>query len=138
MNWAIQQGYLLKGTREILWGRYEQGSIYLRQVEGQNVQVDERLVGRLAYEVNNIVHEFGEESAGQALQLLTTTLKKSGYSSFARRLTAQVSANAAFIDFKGKHYQKVQGEFLRAIINRPEYLFNRGMLAILVRSFWRS
>jgi glycosyltransferase involved in cell wall biosynthesis len=134
---AVAHGYLLRGTRDILWGRIEQGSKYLSRAEKLGAEIDEAFLNALTQHLINYQAEFGVQSAQQALRNLLPSIRYIGNAGSVRWLMAKFSSNRAFNEFRVGNYAKVIGLVLKAISSNPRYLANRGIIAILMRSMTR-
>jgi glycosyltransferase involved in cell wall biosynthesis len=133
-DWAIGQGYLVRGIRGIIWGRPDQGSEYLNKAAELGVRLDEPFLRSLADQLINYETEFGTEAAQKVLQELGYQLEKVGTQADIRWLQGCYSINHAFRDYQMGQYLRVPAGIWRAISNDPAYLTNRGVISILARS----
>jgi hypothetical protein len=134
LEWAIARGYLLKGTRAIMWQREDAGRALLEQAAKCNVQSDEPLLGHLAAHLLYFQREFGADAADEVLARwrphLVAALGPRSY----QVLAGWCGANLAFERYRGGDYANVPGQVLRAVWNDRRYARNRGMLSIMARS----
>ncbi|GAB4544516.1 MAG: hypothetical protein Kow0063_38250 [Anaerolineae bacterium] len=133
-GWAVGRGYLLRGARAVMWGRPDAGREHFQQAARWEARIDEAFLRLQAYHLMNYETEFGAEATQAVLQSLAAHLEKIGNRSDVRWLKGCYSANQAFSHYQAGEYVTVPGRVIRAIVNDPQYLLNRGMLSILVRS----
>lgn len=134
-DWAVARGYLKRGTRDVMWGRLEQGRVHFARAAELEARVDERFLRELTPQVLNCEAAFGVTAAQIVLRDLSLCLEKVGSHAQVRRLRACYTINRAFRDYRAGQYAKVPLGVFRAVSNDPTYLTNRGVIAILARSF---
>jgi hypothetical protein len=78
--------------------------------------------------------EFGETAARRILKAWSPHLKRLGGNEIVRQLYGLYSINRAFDRYSSGIYARVPGMVLASILNDPRHLFNRGVLAIFIRS----
>ena len=81
--------------------------------------------------------EFGPDAAQDVLNNLTPYLEQIGNGPSIRWLKGLVAFNRAFRDYRNGLYANVPSNVLRAILNDPTYLTNRGLMAVLAGSIVR-
>ena len=133
-NWALGQGYLLKGTRAIMWERLGDGDKFFTQAIKHKAQIDEAYLRKLTGQLIDYEFTFDTTAVQKVRQRLNPYLEKIGGKESVRWLNGCYSINQAFHQYKIGEYSKVPNKVMRAIINNPTYLINRGVLAILLRS----
>jgi hypothetical protein len=131
---VLAQGYLVKGAQAILWGRPEEGRIFLARASAKGAEVNEALVQNLTHQLLGYQREFGSEATQNVMKDLTASLKEVDRNMSGSRLRGSYSINQAFESYRAGEYDQVPGQVLQAITNEPKYLWNRGVLAILFRS----
>jgi hypothetical protein len=133
-SWAVSRGYLLKGTRAIIWGRPKDGRSHFARAAELRAEVDEPFVQSLTHQLLAYENEFGTEVTKSALRKLAPYLAQVGGRRSVRRLKGCYAVNQALRSFQAAEYGCVPGKVIQAIINDPSYSLNRGVLSILVRS----
>ncbi len=76
----------------------------------------------------------GVAAADQVVDRLAPYLERLGGKRAMRRFRAAVAVDRAFISYQKGSLDKVPSAVLRAVSNQPEYLLNRGVVSIFVRS----
>jgi hypothetical protein len=133
-DWAVAHGYLLKGTRAVIWGRPEDGRSHFARAVELRAEVDESFMQSLAHQLLAYENEFGTEVTRAVVRELAPYITQVGGRRSARRLKGCYSVNQAFQSFHAGDYERVPGDVIQAVTNDPSYLMNRGVLSILVRS----
>jgi glycosyltransferase involved in cell wall biosynthesis len=137
-EWAIGRGYLVKGTRDILWGRVEQGEANMTRAMEIGAIIDESFIQALTEQL--LLYEAHFESSPeqdtlpQTLLHLQSQLPRQKY----KRLVACYSINQAFRRYRSEEYHEVPSLVKMAAVNSPRYLFNRGVWSTLLRSVVRN
>lgn len=135
---SIAYGYVLRGTREIVIGRTTTGIINIcRSGFHEN-----RLYKSFYYIVTdmllNFENEFGIKVTLNRLQNVSTHLIKISNRKDVRFLKGHYFVNQAFKDYdKGQHKQVIQN-LIRAIVTKPGYIMNRGVIARLAHSIIKT
>ena len=132
--WAVARGYLLKGTRAVMWDRLEEGRAYFAQAARLGAEIDGSFLHSLAYQLTSYEIEFGASAARSVLRKLEPYLKRLGNGHCVRRLKGYYSINGAFEDYRIGKYANVPIKLIDAVASDPRYLANRGVLSILFRS----
>lgn len=133
-KWAIARGYLLRGTRAVMWGQTETGRRHFMHAAALRAKLDESYLHRLAAQLLSYEREYGPETAQQVLQNLSIYLEKIENHIKVRRLKGHHALAQAFQHYQIGNYAKVPRDVIAAYISNPQYLTNRGALSILVRS----
>jgi len=133
---AVAYGYLLRGTRDIMWGRTEQGAENFNQAATIGCQPDERYLRLLTSQLLNHDAAFGYEAAQSILRDVTSHLRTIGTRKSVRWLRGCYYVNRAFQSYYAGEYSQVPRDVIRAILDNPQYLANRGAMAILLRSMF--
>lgn len=136
-QWAIGYGYLMRGTREVMWDRVHAKQL-LRQGTAFDVRPDDYYVAYWTEQLLNSEAEFGVAMAEEACRRIAAALQECSMSRAARLLKARTALNRAFLHHRHGKYEVVPRTVLRALMKNPRYLFNRGVFAIFFRSLWRG
>jgi glycosyltransferase involved in cell wall biosynthesis len=133
-GWALAHGYLLKGTRAIQWGRIADGRNYFNLAASLGARIDEPYLQRLSVRLMDYEALLGSEAVQNFVLALAPYIKQVGNESGLRLMRGHYLVNQAFHNYNTGQYDKVPARLLAAITNCPNYLTNRGLWAILVRS----
>jgi glycosyltransferase involved in cell wall biosynthesis len=133
-DWTVAHGYLLKGTRAIIWGRPEDGQVHLARAAKLGAEIDEDFVQELTHRLLSYEIEFGAEVTQGIIRDLAPYLKKIGHGNGSGGLKGCYWVNHAFQSYRAGDYNRVLGQVIRAVASDPKYLANRGVLAVLFRS----
>lgn len=137
-DWAVAYGYLLRGGRDVMWGRFEEGDAHFMHAVVLRAQLDEHFLRVLSDQLLAYEIAFGAAEAQSVLQNLVPYLNKVGTDADVRWLKGCYSINQAFKSYHAGKYAKVPRMVIRAIANDPKYLANRGAMSALLRSIWRT
>lgn len=138
LNWAVGEGYLLKGARAVIWDRLEDGRQYIGQAARLGVRVDDYFRGTLTHKLLDYEAEFGVEAAQHVLDTMTSLLQNVIGSANMRSLIRDYLVNRAFQYYHTGEFANARRMAMRAIVNDPKYLVNRGMLSVLGHSTLNS
>lgn len=133
-DWAIAESYLIRGTQAALWGRSDEAKRDLELAARHGATADEQFVRVLAHQLMSCQREFGAKATDDAMGVFVPFLESLHPPDSAKLLKGIYSVNRAFQSYAEEEYQQVPREVLRAIVNQPRFLLNRGVLSILVRS----
>ncbi len=136
-GWAAARGYLLKGARAIMWDRPQDGQRHFEQAARLGARLDESFLSTLTHHLLSYEAEFGAGPTRDILHALAPYLENLGGRAGVRRLNALYSVNRAFELYRTGEHARAQKMAMRAIVNDPKYLANRGVLAVLGRSILR-
>jgi glycosyltransferase involved in cell wall biosynthesis len=131
---ALARGYLIRGTRDIIWERFEQSKLHFARATELRTEIDESFIQLLTYQLLAYENEFGMEATQAVIRRLAPYFRQLGGGRRARQLKGSFSINRAFQSYRAGEYAQVPGEVMRAVTNDPKYLFNWGVLSILLRS----
>ena len=134
LDWAVARGYLLRGTRAMMWGRTEDAREHFRQAAACRAQLDESCLRNLAAQLISYEAEFGFDAADKVLRNLSFHLEQIGDRSQVRWLRGCFLINLAFRNYRAGKHSRVPRDVARALASDPQYLVNRGVLSILFRS----
>jgi hypothetical protein len=134
---VVARGYLLRGTRDMMWGRHETGRALLDAAARCGARVDEPALQAVAFQLLNFERAFGRTAAAGAVADLSRAWEPLGGVTPGRRLQGHIRVHRAFTHYRRGEYAQVLADATAAIINDPSYLTNRGVMAILLRSLVR-
>jgi Glycosyl transferase family 2 len=137
-NWALDQGYLMKGARALQWGRMVDGQNYFELAAARGAQIDVHYLHWLTNRLLDYEALLGSEVVRDFLQALIPCIEKIGNESSLRWIRGNYLVNLAFQNYNAGQYSKVPARILTAITNDPNLLANRGVLAIFFRSIGRT
>jgi glycosyltransferase involved in cell wall biosynthesis len=133
-DWAVARGCLVRGVREIMWGRLEQGQLCFARATELGAQIDESLQQVLTHQLLNFEKAYGTDAAQAVARTLLPALEPVAGRKTIRRLRGQLAVNQAFRAYRDRQHKEVIPHALRALFYEPPYLANRGVVAILTRS----
>jgi glycosyltransferase involved in cell wall biosynthesis len=131
---AVGRGYLIRGIRDVMWERFSDGANNLDKASKMGIQLDESFYSFVTAHLLNFNAEFGNEATETVLQNLSLHLAKLGNQQVVRHLPGHYWLNHAFYSYRNGGVDEVWKDVLRAIVNNPQYMANRGVLSILVRT----
>ena len=136
-GWAVQEGYLLKGARSVMWDRLENGRRYFEQAARLGAHIDDYFLNTLTKKLLDYKVEFGAEASQEILNTLTPFLQNLAGGTRIRSLIGNYLINLAFQYYRNGEYTKTHRTVVSAIKNEPKFILNRGVLSILGRSTLR-
>jgi len=95
-------------------------------------------LGKIAKHLLDYEVEMGDEALQATLTRLLPYLKQHCSPTQLRWFLGNLAVNRGFENFRHQQYQRVAGNVWNAILNEPKYMFNRGILSILVRSLLKN
>jgi len=134
VDWAVARGYLVRGTRAVMWGRRQEGQTHMKHAAAQSAQIDDEYSHYLIAQLLAYETEFGREAAQDVLGNLFPYLRRIGSRSEVHWLRGYHSFSHALQNYHAGEYAKVPKEVIRAFAYDPKYLSNRGALSILFHS----
>ncbi|HRQ40437.1 MAG TPA: glycosyltransferase family 2 protein [Chloroflexota bacterium] len=134
LPWAIAQGYLLKGTRAVIWDRPADAERHFRQAARLNAQIDEAYMSAVSYHLLGYEAEYGPEATQIRLRTLASYLNGMGTNVDISQLISYFWINRAFQRYNQREYSEVPGAIFQAVVNNPRYMTNRGVISTLFRS----
>jgi hypothetical protein len=136
-DWAVVRGFLWKGIRAVIWGRLEDGQDHFTKAIELHASIDEPLMQLTTHHLLSYENEFGPDAVLEVLANLRPylyQLTKHG----GNKLEGSYLVNRAFENYRAGEFNKVPGKIMRAVLNNPSYLTNRGVISIFVRSLTGS
>jgi glycosyltransferase involved in cell wall biosynthesis len=131
---AIAYGYLIKGARDILWNRLEQGEANLRSAGNLGARINNQFIQEQTKRILDFEAAFDPEDAKVGLENISKRLSLAGTFLDAQRLKGCFYVNRAFSLYRQRDFAKVLPNVLKAIAYNPIYTINRGVIAMLIRS----
>jgi hypothetical protein len=135
---AVAFGFLLRGARDIMWGRIEQGAENFDKGIGMGAQPDELFLRFMTAKLLVYEEQFGYDAAQTVLRNMSPYLEKAGDRANMRLLRAYYSVHRGFKYYRAGEYPEVAVHIIQALLSNPKFFFNRGVLAVLSRSLLRS
>lgn len=133
-DWAVGCGYVLRGVRDMMWGRTKAGAAHLNRAAIGGARLDSRTLNLLRYQLLNDDAGLGPDRFRRFLCKLSPYLEKVGGRKGVRRLNGWYSINGAFRDFREGNYARVLSGVTRAVANDARYLSDKQVLSILPRA----
>lgn len=134
LDWAIGQGYLIKGTRDLLWGRAAQAESNIAAAMEMGAEMDRLFVEALTEQLLNYQAIYGSSAGQKALERMVVSIQRHLPQRQVRRFVACYSINSAFRSYNTSAYREVTSQVATAVVNSPLYVLNRGVLSIFFRS----
>lgn len=131
---TIARASLLRGVRDLFWGRPEAARHAFAQAARHGSHLDEPLQRQIVDELLGFEHEHGTPAATAALAQISAQLAEIGESAAAHWIQGCYFVNRAFRAHRAGAYAAVPDALLHAIRHDTHYLANRGILSILARS----
>jgi glycosyltransferase involved in cell wall biosynthesis len=133
-GWAIGRGLLIKAISSIIWGRNEDGKSYFAQAIEKQAALDRTYLNKIAHQLLDYASEFGYPQSDQILEDLIPNIERIGGRSGNRYLRGHYSLNKAFKLSRHGDYSNARKVMGQAVFHQPVYLFNRGVISLLIRS----
>jgi hypothetical protein len=127
---------LLLAARALLWERPEAARL-VTAARATSAAVSADLLGELGDQLAGLEVLSGPAAAEAALARLLTALAPLPGGARLRQLAGTLAANQAFARYQAGDYAEVPGRVWGAVRQRPAYLLNRGLWAILGRALLR-
>ena len=135
-DWALPRGFLLKGSRAAIWDRPEDAEKYFQYAKQFGAKIDESFLSHVTKSLMDYEMEFGSESSQRVQNILLSYLKGLADARELRQLRGMLALNHAFQSYHDECFDKVPELVLQTMVAYPKYIFNRGLYAILFRSFY--
>ncbi|MBN1571264.1 MAG: glycosyltransferase [Acidobacteria bacterium] len=133
-DWAVGRGYLLRGVRDLMWGRIKEGRANLERASATGARTDGLFLEDLTHNLLNYETLNGGDAAHEALRNIASNLADYGNQAGARKLYGRYWINQAFGNYHSGLFNKVPVNTFKAVWRDPALLTNRGVWSILVRS----
>jgi hypothetical protein len=137
-DWAVGQGYVEKGARNIMWGQLAKGHKHLKKAHDWGAKVQRTFLDEQAAHLLNYEVEFGSETARSVLNNLTHELEIVAEREDLHYLSGLYFLNSAFRDYRKGQFKEALPNVIKAITANQSFLANRGVLALLYGSLLKS
>lgn len=132
--WAFARGNCVRGVRALIWDRPEDAKRFFSCAAGHDFRVDEAFVQQSTHELLGYQMGNGSDETISKLSTLSSSLVK-----FLGRRGANWIMGGYLVNNAGQNYQMglsraAVGNILKAIIRRPRYLLDRGVISTLLKS----
>jgi glycosyltransferase involved in cell wall biosynthesis len=134
IGWAIAYRYLSQGMRKLVYADPDQGKKDIFKANELGVAFTQSNIRTLNQMILDHWIAVGPEKGQRVLNDVCSNLDEIGERNSATKLKAEVTLNIAFKHYKQGNYRMVPGEAINAVLHRPGYLLNRGVLSIFLRS----
>lgn len=134
LNWAIQQGYLVKGVRAMLWDRTATAEQYFQEAAKLGTECTEKDLKKISQHIINFEFEMGADRTQKVIEQLLPHIRQLSPKPRYHWFLGQLSAKRAFEHYQLSQYHLVPANVIQAISNHPRFILNRGLLSILTRS----
>ena len=138
LNKAVSRGYFMRGIRELVWGRTHRADEYLINVRQIDSYFDEELINNLVDMLMNHEEASGVQATDEMTKHIFFRCRRMLNSDNYKILAGAWLLNQAFKGFGAQNYTRVIRKAVSAMFHNPYLLFNRGLIAILVRSVFRG
>jgi hypothetical protein len=118
----------------MMWDRLDEGQVHFEKALAYKVQIDKPFLQYLSAQILSYKEEFGAHVARQVLETLFPYLERLGSRSDVKWLKGNYSISDAFYRYSKKDYANVPAVVLDALINDSSFLYNRGVLKMLLNS----
>lgn len=99
-NWAVARAYLIKGTRDIMWGRPEEGQLNFAEAAKLGAEIDEPFLQLLTHQLMGYENEFGSDVTLAVIHRLAPHFKQIGGQRSASMLQGSFLINQAFQNYR--------------------------------------
>jgi glycosyltransferase involved in cell wall biosynthesis len=133
--WAVTRGYLMQGVRAVMWERSVDAGDYFSRITSIESQLDDGFLQWLTSHLLSYETEFGTAAAMGIIERLARRLRKLGAPiTLEGKLKGYFFVNRAFENFQKGHYRRAQASVIRALLNYPMYMKNKGLLSVFMHS----
>lgn len=130
----IVRGHLIRGIRELMFGRTDNARTHFERVSSSGYEVVEPLSDWLVNQILLVERYRGRERAEVLLDHLDAELAALSNARQRRSIRARVELGRAFAAFDRRRHRAVIRNASRALLYETGNLTNRGVLSILGRS----
>ena len=134
---AVNNGYLWKGIRAIMWNRPDDGHAHFTQAKTRIAHMDDLLLKHTTYHLLGYENEFGVDAVMDVISKLVPYINqvtKNG----GNELHGSYLVNRAFENYRAGEYKGVLSKVPSAWRIAPKFLINRGVLTIFIRSMLKA
>lgn len=132
--WAVTRGYLMQGVRALMWDRLEEAEGYFSRVSFIDRQMDEAFAHWLNSHLLAYHSEYGKKAALRLLKRIVSSFEALGMPDAHRKLRGAFFAAKAFEKYQLQTYDEVRSNVVRAVMDDPSYLTNRGVVSMFLHS----
>jgi hypothetical protein len=133
-DYAIMQGFLLKGLKAGIWGNLEDGIRLCVSGKELGAQLTPNLLEIAIGQLTDIEEVLGIDAFDKANERFSKILKKLELNATLRATQGKLSANRAFKFWQAEEYAKVPPCVARAVFHNPSLIRNKGIVSIGLRS----
>ena len=135
-EWTVARGYLIKGIRAIVWGRFGEAREYLHDAKKMEAEIDMSFLSHLTQKVLDHKIEFGDVVSRELFEKLLYVWNDFGDSRNLRQFKGMFAMNSAFQSFDNRDFGRVPVQIFLAVIVNPKLISNRGLISLLFRSIF--
>lgn len=135
---AIGLGHLLRGSRDLLWGREAEAAEHFAAAGRFSNPIDDWLLDSLSDQLCSYGQLYGRRAALKRLENLMQRLKPFAPRRRLSRFAARVLLSGAFQDYRQGRYRSVPAQVAWAARRDLTVLKERGALSILLRSWFKK
>jgi glycosyltransferase involved in cell wall biosynthesis len=138
LDWAIQQAYLVKGVRAILWERQQAGEQHFANARQVGARFSEKYLQKVTQHLINYEVEMGSDALKIVQSRLLPHIQALCHPAVLRRFRGELAARRAFENYQRRQFGAVPANVLEAMRNEPRFLTNRGLFAICARALLKK
>lgn len=135
---AKAAGALLRGLRAVTWNGIDRGHAHLLRAKELKLELHPQLILFLVSHLLSYENEFGFDETMNMLERVTASLEMIGQGQSTKSLREQYLVMRAFESYFSGNFGRVPGKVVRAVVEYPKHVMNRGVLSIFVRSILKS
>lgn len=134
LPWAVTRGYLMQGVRAVMWDRPDEAEEYFARVASPDFQMDQAFTCWLTSHLLAYDSEYGTKAALNVVKRIASRLDRLGVPNAHHKLKGAFFAGMVFESYQGGVYGKARLSVVRAVMNDPSLLGNRGLLSAFIRT----
>jgi len=130
----INDGDQIKGLREIIWGRFDQGEKFIKEASKRKAFFSDTVSEYLMHQLVLYSVEFGSQKTRNLVQDIDDHFSKiRGY--YGKRiLLGKLLIQRSFYSYENREYSKIPKDIMFALFYNPKFIFNRGIISIFIKS----
>jgi glycosyltransferase involved in cell wall biosynthesis len=136
-DWAVREGYLIKGVRAAIWSRQEAADNHFQKAVEAGAFFDEIHLKKVAHQLVDYEIEMADLDRQTAAKRLLPHVRRLSSKGQYRHFMGELAAKRAIENYQRRRYGQVTRNVLSAFWHDPRYLFNRGVDSILVHSLMK-
>jgi hypothetical protein len=121
-------------VRALMWDRATDAEGYFSRISSLGLQVDEAFTHWLVSHLLAYQSEYGTKAALKLLKRIASSFEKLGMSDAYRKLRGAFFAARAFEKYQMNTFSEVRSSVVRAVMDDPSFLTNRGLISMFLRS----